>query len=81
MFQLILLVRYARRLESDEPVDYNYLRKLFQILYKQEQYIKDCLFDWTNRFDCHRPYGKVHGQWNEFIQQNNNQTKQNKSIN
>lgn len=71
IYSIVFHFRYARRLESDEPLDYDYLRNLFQSIYKQERYIiKDSFFDWTNRFDCHWPYGKGHGQLNDSFKQN-----------
>lgn len=46
--EFVIYLNYARSLRFDDQPDYDYLRKLFQDLFKRKGYSFDMAFDWSN---------------------------------
>lgn len=56
--EFALFMKYARNLRFQDEPDYSYLRKLFRILFRNQNYQYDHIYDWTllqqQQNDCDR---------------------------
>ncbi|ALC45943.1 CG12147 [Drosophila busckii] len=46
--EFYMYMKYCRSLHFEEQPDYAYLRQLFQVLFKAQRFLHDCLYDWVD---------------------------------